>query len=225
MKRRTTLLLGLLAAMSVAPALAGGHKGGGDVHVRGYTKSNGTYVGPHMRSATDGKFSNNWSTRGNVNPYTGEPGTKLSPSRSSGNGVNHSTSTPSVAGQAPAQAGQVGGARHIEARTEADLRIANLTQVVNAMPGSALAVSERAFEHHQQRAFDLAIADYSKAIELDKSECRYYHNRGVVHRAKGETDRAISDFNEAIRLDPSFHKAYFGLSEAYQAKGLEAEGH
>jgi hypothetical protein len=46
------------------------------VPVRGYVKKDGTYVAPHMRSAPDGTTSNNWSTQGNVNPYTGEPGAK-----------------------------------------------------------------------------------------------------------------------------------------------------
>ncbi|MBB3193141.1 hypothetical protein [Roseateles terrae] len=49
-------------------------KGGGAVAVRGYVKKDGTYVAPHMRSAPDANFQNNWSTTGNVNPYTGEPG-------------------------------------------------------------------------------------------------------------------------------------------------------
>ena len=53
------------------------------VSVRGYYRSNGTYVSPHMRSSPDGNFNNNWSTVGNVNPYTGKSGTKKSPSYSS----------------------------------------------------------------------------------------------------------------------------------------------
>ncbi|WP_010598958.1 hypothetical protein [Rickettsiella massiliensis] len=31
---------------------------------------------PHYRSNPDGNFNNNWSTKGNINPYTGEWGTK-----------------------------------------------------------------------------------------------------------------------------------------------------
>ena len=46
-----------------------------DVFVKGYHRSDGTYVPSHMRSAPDGNVSNNWSTRGNINPYTGEMGT------------------------------------------------------------------------------------------------------------------------------------------------------
>lgn len=42
--------------------------------VNGYTRSNGTYVQGHHRSAPDGNRFNNYSTQGNVNPYTGQAG-------------------------------------------------------------------------------------------------------------------------------------------------------
>ena len=45
------------------------------VSVRGYFRSNGTYVQPHVRSAPNNTTVDNWSTRGNVNPYTGKNGT------------------------------------------------------------------------------------------------------------------------------------------------------
>lgn len=45
------------------------------VSVKGYYKSNGTYVQPHMRSAPNNTTADNWSTIGNINPYTGEKGT------------------------------------------------------------------------------------------------------------------------------------------------------
>jgi hypothetical protein len=57
---------------------------GGSVAVRSYIKSNGTVVQPHMRSGPDGSFSNNWTTSGNVNPYTGEAGKKTQPGYSYG---------------------------------------------------------------------------------------------------------------------------------------------
>ena len=47
-----------------------------DVFVHGYSRADGTYVQPHHRSDPDGDFNNNWSTKGNQNPYTGEFGTK-----------------------------------------------------------------------------------------------------------------------------------------------------
>jgi hypothetical protein len=46
-----------------------------DVHVRGHYRSNGTYVQPHYRSSPNGTTLDNYSTKGNVNPYTGKEGT------------------------------------------------------------------------------------------------------------------------------------------------------
>lgn len=47
-----------------------------DTWVNGYMKSNGTYVSGHYQSSPDSTINNNWSTRGNVNPYTGRIGTR-----------------------------------------------------------------------------------------------------------------------------------------------------
>ncbi|MFK0688807.1 hypothetical protein ACFX5Q_11445 [Mesorhizobium sp. IMUNJ 23033] len=47
-----------------------------DTFVNGYYKQSGTYVQPHYRSNPDGYSSNNYSTQGNTNPYTGAQGTK-----------------------------------------------------------------------------------------------------------------------------------------------------
>lgn len=46
------------------------------VHVRGYTKSDGTYVAPSERTAPNATKTDNWSSRPNVNPYTGVEGKK-----------------------------------------------------------------------------------------------------------------------------------------------------
>ncbi|MFK0087573.1 hypothetical protein ACIQUS_09765, partial [Pseudomonas sp. NPDC090755] len=70
----TTLLLCLCFILLIPYAHAGG-----SVSVRGYIRANGTYVAPHMRSAPDASFSNNWSTVGNVNPYTSKIGTNITP--------------------------------------------------------------------------------------------------------------------------------------------------
>ena len=46
------------------------------VYVSGYIKSNGTYVQPHYRSAPNNTVYDNYSKKGNINPYTGTVGTK-----------------------------------------------------------------------------------------------------------------------------------------------------
>lgn len=48
---------------------------GQDVYVSGYYRSNGTYVQGHYRTAPNSTINDNYSTVGNVNPYTGKAGT------------------------------------------------------------------------------------------------------------------------------------------------------
>jgi len=45
-------------------------------NVRGYTKKDGTYVAPHRATDPNKTQRDNWSSKPNVNPYTGKEGTK-----------------------------------------------------------------------------------------------------------------------------------------------------
>src|SRR5262245_43440118 len=48
---------------------------------------------------------------------------------------------------------------------------------------------------------DRAIADLSKAIEINPKYAAAYYNRGAAYRAKGDNDRAIADYSSAERRD------------------------
>lgn len=63
------IIVALIAAAFCSTAAA-------QTAVRGYTKKDGTYVQPHYRSSPNTTTTDNYSTRGNVNPYTGQSGTK-----------------------------------------------------------------------------------------------------------------------------------------------------
>jgi len=47
-----------------------------DVYVHGYMRHDGTYVAPHYRSHPDSSYNNNWSVSPNVNPHSGQMGTR-----------------------------------------------------------------------------------------------------------------------------------------------------
>lgn len=44
--------------------------------VKGYRKKNGTYVAPHMKTKPNNTEKDNYSSKPNVNPYTGKKGKK-----------------------------------------------------------------------------------------------------------------------------------------------------
>ena len=55
---------------------AGGHTSSGSHSVRSYVRRDGSYVAPSHATNPNGTRSDNYSTKGNVNPYTGKAGTK-----------------------------------------------------------------------------------------------------------------------------------------------------
>ena len=73
------LLTFLLISLMCVPAFARGYystrSSGGYHSVRGYTRSNGTYVAPHYQTNPNHTKLDNWSTKGNYNPFTGKAGT------------------------------------------------------------------------------------------------------------------------------------------------------
>jgi len=64
-----------------------------------------------------------------------------------------------------------------------------------------------------------AIADFSRAIELNPKSVPAYVNRGTAKQNEGDLDGAIADFNQAIELDPRIALAYNNRGNAKQAKG------
>ena len=65
--KRFLLALVLVAFSAVALA---------DQPVRGYLRRDGTYVQPHYRTEPNQYRHDNYSSQGNVNPYTGRRGTQ-----------------------------------------------------------------------------------------------------------------------------------------------------
>lgn len=68
---KTITILGVVSMLAlglVSSAFAG------TVKVKGYTKKNGTYIAPSYRTSPNKNKSDNYSTKGNYNPYSGKIG-------------------------------------------------------------------------------------------------------------------------------------------------------
>jgi tetratricopeptide (TPR) repeat protein len=63
--------------------------------------------------------------------------------------------------------------------------------------------------------YQLAIADYSKAIDLNPGNFPAYNNRGIVYAELGRYQKAMEDFNTAISLNKNFADAYHNRSLTY----------
>ena len=51
--------------------------------------------------------------------------------------------------------------------------------------------------------YDEALADYSRAIELDPEEAWVIASHGAPYRAMGRYHQALADYDRAIELDPA----------------------
>jgi tetratricopeptide (TPR) repeat protein len=85
------------------------------------------------------------------------------------------------------------------------------------LPTAAIAYSNRGDAYSRKGDDAHAIADYSKAIEIDPNFEEAYLNRGSVYASKGEYDRAIVDYSKAIDINPKF-EAHANRGSAYLAK-------
>jgi hypothetical protein len=68
MNKKTIVAAGLVFVLAAFQAAAGSH------HVRGHLTRKGSYVAAHGQTNADRSKLNNWSTKGNLNPYTGKKG-------------------------------------------------------------------------------------------------------------------------------------------------------
>jgi tetratricopeptide (TPR) repeat protein len=78
-----------------------------------------------------------------------------------------------------------------------------------ARPSSAAEYLARGDARWQKGDLGGAVADYTKAIELDPSSADAYYNRGAVRQNQNDEDGAIADYSKAIELNPQFADAYF----------------
>lgn len=70
MKKVMALLLVMVTLLGIASTAYA------DTWVRGHVRKNGSYVRPHYRSDRNDTVRDNWTHRGNINPHTGERGTR-----------------------------------------------------------------------------------------------------------------------------------------------------
>jgi tetratricopeptide (TPR) repeat protein len=67
--------------------------------------------------------------------------------------------------------------------------------------------------------YDQAIADFTKALEINPWYADAYSNRGVAYLHKGQYDRAIADYTKALEINPRYAEACFNRGNLYYKKG------
>ena len=57
-------------------------------------------------------------------------------------------------------------------------------------------------EYERQAQHDLAMEEFTRAIELDPEYYYAYYNRALVYYRRGDLERSLADYSKAIDLRP-----------------------
>ncbi len=73
--------------------------------------------------------------------------------------------------------------------------------------------------YSQKGEYNLAIAEFNKALEIDPRSAETFNNRGIAFSQKGEYDLAVSDFIRALEIKPLMANTYHNRGITYVKKG------
>jgi tetratricopeptide (TPR) repeat protein len=71
----------------------------------------------------------------------------------------------------------------------------------------------------EQKAYDRAVADYTRAIELEPNRAAHRRGRAVIRREQGQLDDALADYSAALKIAPANPLFLAERAAVYRAKG------
>ena len=73
-------------------------------------------------------------------------------------------------------------------------------------PHDAIAYANRGMAYNKREEYDKAIADYTRAIELNPNLADAYLQRGAVYGVKGEYRLTLADWRMYLKFKPDNEK-------------------
>jgi tetratricopeptide (TPR) repeat protein len=101
----------------------------------------------------------------------------------------------------------------------AEHAIAACSEVIRGDAKAAWAYGNRGLAYDDNKQYDLAIADYAKAIEIDPMDAGYHIARGMTYAHKKDYDSAIADYTRGIEINPKEAPVHVLRAIAYRING------
>jgi tetratricopeptide (TPR) repeat protein len=89
-------------------------------------------------------------------------------------------------------------------------------------PQSANDFFQIGFSAASSGQYDVAIKNYSMAIDIDPTRIYFYYHRGLAYRASGARAQAIADFKQCLSMKP-IAEAYYEIG-VYKYEDLDIAG-
>ena len=90
------------------------------------------------------------------------------------------------------------------------------SDVVSKSPNKARPIYSRGYAYFGLGKLEMAIADFSKSIEINSRYTEPYFMRGDTYDKLGEWEKAINDFSKIIEIDPKNSTAYYNRGVIYE---------
>jgi tetratricopeptide (TPR) repeat protein len=112
---------------------------------------------------------------------------------------------------------------HCDGAGAPELRL-NQCSTVISFPGTtperrAAALIVRGAIRTNQGEYARALADFGRAMRIDRTNAQVHFERGLVHQATGAYDFAIRDYDAALSLQPGLQSVLDRRAEALQLRG------
>lgn len=93
------------------------------------------------------------------------------------------------------------------------------SDVVAKNPSSWMGYNNRGAEYFAIRSYDLALADFDRALELKPGFADALVNRGLIYLAMKDFGKALDDLDKAVAAEPKSWDAYSARSMVHRGAG------
>src|SRR5262249_23947442 len=88
-------------------------------------------------------------------------------------------------------------------------------QVQTAYTQTPAQYPQRAMQASSTKAWDVAIANYHHALDLEPNDALTRYNLALALKYNGESRQAVDEFERALALKPKWADAHFGLGATW----------
>jgi len=78
---------------------------------------------------------------------------------------------------------------------------------------------QKGINYFREKKYDLAIAEFEKALKIDPNLAEGYYGLGYAYCSKNQCEASLAYFQKAIELSPNYVDAYNGMAYAYNILG------
>ncbi|MDH4226555.1 MAG: tetratricopeptide repeat protein [Deltaproteobacteria bacterium] len=86
-----------------------------------------------------------------------------------------------------------------------------------------LAYSNMGWAYYNKGAYDKALINLGKAIEIRKDYALPYYNTAMVYEKLGKDDEAVKSYEKAVKFDERFVDAHYRMGQVYLRLKKKAE--